>query len=235
MDFDLLQKLIVSNVIETLEGFNWIRGQFKIVFQFSTQAFGTGISYFDNDSNEHIPYYTDSKGRKRTKEFQDKKQIQELLVTHFTNCEDNNETKWIVGVFNVFPDQKCNYEFVWDQELFLQQEYNLARASVTILYEKFYEILTFEILEEKRWETAIVTSLVKNNSVTNMVEVIMEGQKFNYNLVLPKIREENLLKLHEKTNVGILKDKWPKWNTMKIKLLYEDRFDLDKDVSFTVE
>lgn len=117
----------------------------------------------------------------------------------------------------------------------MKQENNLAKASITLLYERFYEILTFEILKEKRWETAIVTSLIENKSVINKVEVIIEGQKLNYNLVLPERWEEHLLRFHEKTNTGILKDTWLKWNTMKIKMLYEDRLDLDKDVSFSIE
>lgn len=146
--------------------------------------------------------------------------------------KESAEKRWNKGFFTIFPNGVYESEFVWDEEFYMKHEYNLARASISNLYERFYEILTFHILEEKQWETAVVTSIVKNESVVNSVDVLIEDQKNNFNIVLPEKWEEHLLRFYKKTNDGILKDNWPNWNTMIIKMVYKDYLDLDKDVNF---
>jgi len=224
----------VNGVLEYLSDYKWE----YVIALWNMETNRGFFKIFDENNQEIRPqFYRDEKNLEQPKknvpvqmregDLLIKKSFEDLLV--------DIDSKWNLAEIKILRTGKFFADFKWDNNIILEHELKLSRASVTLLYERFYEILTFEILEEKKWETAIVTSRVKDKSIANTVEVITEGQKFNYDLILSERWEEYFLDFYEKTNIGILKDTWPNWNCMKIKMLYEDRLEIDKDVTFSVE
>ncbi len=226
---DSQKKQIDSEIREALLGVNWSKAFFQINVS-SDGTFGGGIGYYENDDNFKIPHYIDEKGRQNVKELKSYREICQYFIDYYHESE-MKDSKWNKSFFYVFPNGENQIDFVWDSAFYAQNEINLAKASVTILYERFYEILSFEILPDVNWEKAEVKCFVYNNFTK--IEVIVLDKILN--LTLPQKWEKYLMNFHLKTNGEMSNIFWGNWNNMIVKMKYIDNFNFDKDVEFNNE
>lgn len=132
--------------------------------------------------------------------------------------------------FTIFQNNTYSLEYIWDNEFYLQDKIELAKASVTILYERFYEVLSFDILPDINWGQAEVKSSIINGSIANRAYTLNK----EFDLKLPEKWEKYLLNLHSKTNEEDADSYWGRWDTVTIQMRYEDNFSFDKDVQFSL-
>lgn len=229
MNFDFLQKLITESAIDTLQDVYWVKSELKLTFTFPDTS-GASFSYYNTDGQKVAPYFIDNEGRKRIKEIKSRREIQELLSYYCNDCQKNVDTKWNVAIFTIYPNKDYKSEFIWDNDYYIQNEIKLSKASVTILYERFYEVLSFDILPDINWGQAEVKSSIINGSIAHRAYTLNK----EFDLKLPEKWEKYLLNLHSKTNEEDADSYWGRWDTVTIQMRYEDNFSFDKDVQFSL-
>lgn len=220
--------LYVKGFLEYLGDYEWD----KAIVQWNMSANIGFFKIYNKEGNEIRPqYFRDENNLEQPKKSvpESMKVADETIKKLYERSFQNKSSKWNLLLLQIYSNSKFNYEFKWDYQVYKKHQIALSKANFSILYDRFYEIISFELLPEINWKIAEVESKIVDKAVIHNIYTIGK----NFDVELPEKWTDYLLALHSKTNEQDVF--FGPWNKMVLQMRNVEDFNFEKDVVLSLE
>jgi hypothetical protein len=238
-------EFIENKVKSSLENELWSKAIFKIEFS-SDGTRASDFAYFDLKGTEKSFIYLDEKGRERAKKINQQEKILEVAEKLYKNQRENSNLRWNRLEYIIYHGSTASQvRYIWDKATNQENTYWAAKADVNWLYERLAlyiaEFLTDEWgKQDQPWERASFTVDRKVDFFHIQGTVVVDGKKISVpyepgernQTYVPSERVQGILqRLYQQTNEGKLKERWPKWSHITLRVTHYP-MEFEKDVTF---
>ncbi len=241
---DLASQWYAENMVNYLKEYDW--DKFVMVADYSTM-FGSKRNKYDLYKNDiKITPYINEKGEYKSNETESAKKIDEKYIQMGMSTIDlrtltNEDTKYNIWEFTLYPSGLYESEFIWDNQAHSDYLVLDIDTFFSFLYDEVPLYLDRNYHNDTLWDSIEIRIsfqegkiqplkiVLKTGEITTDYAVLIQNITYDESIYLIKRFED----IYELTNNGELKGVLsPTWNTAIMRYQAIDYFDFKKQVSF---